>query len=884
MAGFAPTAEIQTPQDESWRSRPLMPDQSLAGLFKTGTEAIGGTVGYLYNQAKTDIWNQASSTVDSIVGSQPGVANALNRAGGDNLNQILSGNPTLASSYSDLSKNKTAMDQGVMDRSMYWAKMSIAAKELRSKYPGWGEDISTMFNNLTGYHTIEGHLDNAVYEENVAKGNASDKLNNFRWSEFTRLNPLMMANPDSAKVATGIAQGTVRIDDPAAIQTMQATAALDGQNLNIEHQLTQLRLAKESGKDTASQAATTYANDVSNLVTSVVNIANPMSKTGQNTLTMLGLLKSDDPATPGMISQTGNWLGIQKTSLQSRFADLRNKYRSLGMTESQFSAIEASELKPIDDMIGLAGGKEPTLLAAYGNLWKSIKDQGATNIAQALPVFGKLASAGMISPELASSLALKDPQITAALTKMISGDTGDSATQMLNGGRNPNPAQASRTVGSAISTAADAIAAGNLKGQPATDFIRNNLTTDRKGLDDYFTNLSPSGKQAFFEKLTTPDFQKRVLEADKTSPGLASQFSAWASSKFAAVPSVVGVGGQIAQSQQASNTPSTNVTYNYDPIQGGFTATFPKTGNGFGMGGISDIAKQKIQSDLNGFNNAISHMAVLYKNMGVDPQDPVKGIPGLLKSLQIPGQQQYGPLIEKFNEYHGPNKLEDTPDKASDLSDWKKTLENGGQPQSQSQGQVLNYAASADRNSPALNAINNQAPGADDFVTAAAKHETHMQNIPNSQGAKNYGYFQFGPDSWNSTVAKHPELGMEKDPGDGSAIMGHNFDDQSSVYKAYVSNNAKTLDDAGIPVTDKNVFMSSFLGGNGAVRFMHGLQSNPGDEATKHVDPRAIRANRTIFYDKDGDPRSLSQVYTLMTGKFGSENTTGYSPQTQASE
>lgn len=635
MASFAPQAEIQVPQDELFRSRPLSSDKSLATLFKTATEAVSGAGSYLYNSAKEDIWNQVDQTVTGINESQPGFRSALDRAGNDNLSQVLSSNPTLASSYTELSKNKTALDQGVMDRSMYWAKMTIAAKELRSKYPGWNQDISEMFNNLTGAHTLEGHLNSAVEAENANRADKLDKRTQVLWQTFNRLQDDMNnLSPDTRRIAGGIANGDIPIDSAVATQGLQAASAWRGQKDSISIELQKLALAKAQGEKVSTDASLLYSRDVTSDVKGVIDAVPPFSN-GKSVLSFLGSMKPNDPNAVPMIAQFGSWLEVQKAQLAAKFADKRDTYLKLGMSTEQLDRIEDSQLRPLDSLISLTGGKDPVLLAAAGNQWKATVDRQAILLAETSPVFLRMAAAGKVSPELASVVTMHDPTLGAAITKLISGGTADAAKTRLEDDPGRDPKEAHAIVADAIGRTVDLISRYQINGDEAVNFIKNNFTIEKDGFNKFYTDLTDTGKQQFFETVTRPIFQEAVLKADKGSPGLASTYAAWVSARFETLPAIATIEGTIAQNQDAR--PNSQVTYDYDPIRGGMTVAFPP---GYSSP-LYGLGRQKVTEEVAKFNVALSNMQSLYEKMGLDSKQGTLEL--LNRVIKSPGKPNRGP-------------------------------------------------------------------------------------------------------------------------------------------------------------------------------------------------------------------------------------------------
>jgi hypothetical protein len=67
--------------------------------------------------------------------------------------------------------------------------------------------------------------------------------------------------------------------------------------------------------------------------------------------------------------------------------------------------------------------------------------------------------------------------------------------------------------------------------------------------------------------------------------------------------------------------------------------------------------------------------------------------------------------------------------------------------------------------------------------------------------------------------------------------------------------------------------MAHFMGPAGASKFLNALDKNPNANAAT-LFPDAARANKNVFYDKSGQPKSLEQVYAQFDKKFDSLKTT----------
>lgn len=128
------------------------------------------------------------------------------------------------------------------------------------------------------------------------------------------------------------------------------------------------------------------------------------------------------------------------------------------------------------------------------------------------------------------------------------------------------------------------------------------------------------------------------------------------------------------------------------------------------------------------------------------------------------------------------------------------------------------------------------------------------------------GVFQFTPPTWAALAKAHPELNLSptgyKDPSAAGVQQ------QIAAMKTFTQENAAALANNGIAVNDKNLYMAHFLGANGASQFIKAGSQNP-DAVAAQMFPAAAKANPTIFYANGTQPRTLSQVYSVLTKGYG---------------
>jgi hypothetical protein len=100
-------------------------------------------------------------------------------------------------------------------------------------------------------------------------------------------------------------------------------------------------------------------------------------------------------------------------------------------------------------------------------------------------------------------------------------------------------------------------------------------------------------------------------------------------------------------------------------------------------------------------------------------------------------------------------------------------------------------------------------------------------------------------------------LALRQNPETSAAMAGEYASDNKDVLEAKLGREANSTD----------LYMAHFLGPAGATRFLKAKDANP-DQSAASVMPAAARANRWVFYDKSGNPRSLEQVYERFASRF----------------
>ncbi len=121
--------------------------------------------------------------------------------------------------------------------------------------------------------------------------------------------------------------------------------------------------------------------------------------------------------------------------------------------------------------------------------------------------------------------------------------------------------------------------------------------------------------------------------------------------------------------------------------------------------------------------------------------------------------------------------------------------------------------------------------------------------------------FKNGRPSVSDAETKMKILELRKD-AELSAIMAGEF---TADNKSYLEKNTESN------IGDTELYFAHFMGANGASKFLNSLQANPNNNAAD-IFPSAAKANKNVFFDKDGSKKTLGEVYAFFDKKFDSDS------------
>ncbi len=174
-----------------------------------------------------------------------------------------------------------------------------------------------------------------------------------------------------------------------------------------------------------------------------------------------------------------------------------------------------------------------------------------------------------------------------------------------------------------------------------------------------------------------------------------------------------------------------------------------------------------------------------------------------------------------------------------------------------------------------------------EYLLATAKMESNFNPKAAASTSSARGLYQFIDQTWLGTVKEAgAQLGYGKyaaaisksssggyyvnDPTARSAIMKLRDDPNAASAMAAVlsqSNSFKLTGKIGRRPTDNELHMAHFMGVGGAAKLISNAEDNPNASAAR-LFPNAAAANRSIFYDRAGRGRSVSEVYSVLTARY----------------
>ena len=184
-----------------------------------------------------------------------------------------------------------------------------------------------------------------------------------------------------------------------------------------------------------------------------------------------------------------------------------------------------------------------------------------------------------------------------------------------------------------------------------------------------------------------------------------------------------------------------------------------------------------------------------------------------------------------------------------------------------------------------------------EYLLTAARMESNLNPAALATTSSARGLYQFIDQTWLATLKNAgPTHGYGQyadastlngdgrfevaDPNQHAAIMRLRNDPAASATMAgaFTKTNAAQLTTAlGRQPSEGELYIAHFLGPDGAAKLIGAAASKSRANATE-LFPQAAAANPGIFLSKSGQPRSVSEVYATLTGRFEIARAIAFAP------
>ncbi len=173
------------------------------------------------------------------------------------------------------------------------------------------------------------------------------------------------------------------------------------------------------------------------------------------------------------------------------------------------------------------------------------------------------------------------------------------------------------------------------------------------------------------------------------------------------------------------------------------------------------------------------------------------------------------------------------------------------------------------------------------YLVAQAQVESAMDPDARARTSTASGLFQFIESTWLGAMKRHgPRFGLGDvsahirmgsggsahvaDPAQRQAILALRNDPQIASFMAAglaEDNRAHLMPILGRQPDHSELYLAHFLGAGGAGRFLSAMQDDP-DQSAADLFRRPAAANRAVFYEPNGSPRSLAGVMDFLGAKM----------------
>lgn len=405
-----------------------------------------------------------------------------------------------------LKRMKAAYDAGLLSNSHYDASLLAAVKEVRSKYPGYREDIDTMVKAITGVdpanelrrNTLTDMVSMAAASQSAASKIETQFLKDREW--------LLTVDPSINLEKYGANKQSYDV----------AVGKLMARDQQIKSQELELNLGTKIDEQTTRLATQTFTDRVNQY------ISNNMAATiNQLRIKAEDLQRQGSGASPKEVQEVAAQYQVLRGQLESGINTIarkplndRGQSYSTVLKPDVIKGIREQALGDLDPVIKNLGVKETGVAYAAANIIKHSQDQTLLRLSDKYPQTRTLKAIGTQVGDSAMSVIVQQSGILPELSKAIA-DKGIAAVVDTESGKPPPPVselldnhgpyKSAKTSQVTVRQLLEAVKHPD----PA---VATRAVQSLYGDATFFANVDSADKQRIFTTLARPDVYQKVKQ------------------------------------------------------------------------------------------------------------------------------------------------------------------------------------------------------------------------------------------------------------------------------------------------------------------------------------------------------------------------------------
>jgi hypothetical protein len=615
-------------------------NESLGTLFDgIGTlVSQGAKVGYEHvnRNIQEDIWNSVDHRLD-----QQGVGTATDIAAADTSRGRPSP-PALNDLSSRMQRLKAAVEAGAITNTDFEARLAADARAIRSKYPGFREEVDNMMKSVAGIDPANS-LRRSLLSD-LLRGQSEAQAQKDAEDKWVDQNAQYLPSNYWQLKAQGRAPSFLELRAHVAGEK-QFVHGLEKDRLSISHSLDTSNFSADRAERVASPMVTeVISKSVNELYTSeVITQLQEFARKGEP---IPPELQAQALVALGQLEATAN-MTVDKLLRETQGQNGNTLYGVMGSERAD--KLKKSALAPLTTMREYIAGNKTGFLALNGEMIEARKTAGVRELLDKVPFANTLVKLGALGPggqvfvqtQLTNTGSPLLSEGVQAVQKIISldaatgtGMTNTAATRAAQEAETRNPDLKGATaavIQSKVSTITNTSLDPTIRANTARTMFNSG--------EVHFLQKMPKAKQTdFLTQMASPEMSKQIRAMN--DPKLWQDYKNWTVNSFVNV-----FRNELRDVKDSVNREWYDVVYNPEsnqfdvvPTAAGIKATKEQGSVGNPLNAIEGMFNSNLQTQVEKVNRGIKVIEPVLK---VDGMDVGKEMGKLLRNAQLmPGAKE----------------------------------------------------------------------------------------------------------------------------------------------------------------------------------------------------------------------------------------------------